>query len=87
MQHNQLYNLPDEQNIVRYAAGYVPYKLLNKYKKSKSASDSVKSYTECLMKMGVDGPEESFLAYTEEWINQIDRGGLFHISDLSFMLF
>ena len=37
--------------------------------------------------MAVDGPEESLLAYTTEWMKLIDRGGLFHISEESFLFF
>ena len=52
----------DELNIVRYAAGYVPHKLLKKHNKS----DSVKSanFADCLIKMAVSGDETSLLQYT-----------------------
>ena len=39
------------------------------------------------MKMAVEGPEESLLSYTTEWIRRIDRGNLFNISEETFMLF
>ena len=37
--------------------------------------------------MAIDRPEESLLAYTTEWMTKIDRGGLFQISEVAFLLF
>ena len=48
----------DEENILRYAAGYVPFKLLKKYEKSPSGC-----IIECLSTMAVDGEESSLLDY------------------------
>ena len=75
----------DELNIVRYAAGYVPHKLLKKH----NNSDSVKSanFAECLIKMAVSGDETSLLQYTETWTNLMNRGNLFEISDSMFLFF
>lgn len=75
----------DEENVVRFTAGYVPMKLLRKYMKSSSPTSAC--LVDCLAGMSVDGPEESLLSYTTEWSNKIDRGGLFDVSDLSFLLF
>ena len=75
----------DELNIVRYAAGYVPHKLLKKHNKS----DSVKSanFAECLIKMAVSGDETSLLQYTVTSTKLINRGNLFEISDSTFLFF
>ena len=52
----------DQENILRYAAGYVPFKLLKQYEKS-PALDSV-SMIECLSTMAVKREESSLLEYT-----------------------
>ena len=74
-----------EENIIRYAAGYVSMSLLKKYEKG--SSDKAVEYTECLSKMAVNGDESSFLAYTLEWSRAVNRGGLFEISDETYHLF
>ena len=35
----------------------------------------------------VDGPGDSFMDYTREWISKVNRGGLFETSDNAYMLF
>ena len=40
-----------------------------------------------LITYGDDGPEESLLKYTQEWVKKIDRGGLFEVSDRCYHLF
>ena len=75
----------DEENVIRYAAGFVPFKLLKRYEKSSSV-DAV-SFTECLSSLAVDGDESSLLEYTMKWTRLVNRGGLFEINDTAFMLF
>lgn len=55
----------EEENIVRYAAGYVPYALLKKHERRLSKSSAF--FVECLSGMAVNGEESSFLEYTTEW--------------------
>ena len=54
-----------EENIMRYAAGYISMSLLKKYEKE--SSEKAVEYIECLSRMAVNGDECSFLAYTQEW--------------------
>ena len=77
----------DEENVIRFIAGYIPHTILKNLKRRKSSEKKVQAFTECLLKLAVDGPEESLLAYTTEWMKLIDRGGLFHVSDESFLFF
>lgn len=49
----------DEENVIRYVAGFVPFKLLKRYEKSSSA-DAV-MFVECLSSLAVDGDESSLL--------------------------
>ena len=37
--------------------------------------------------MSRHGDDSSFLAYTTEWINAVNRGGLFLVNDTTFELF
>ncbi len=75
----------DEENILRYVAGYVPFKLLLQYEKSKAAE--AVSVVECLSGMAVNGEESDALAYTSKWIELINRGGVFEVSDTTYMFF
>ena len=74
----------EEEQIVRYAAGFVPMSLLKKHEKG-STDRSVK-FVECLSKMAVNGDESSFLSYTLEWSRTVKRGGLFEINDEAYRL-
>ena len=71
----------DEENVIRYAAGYVALKLLKKYEVS------TPEYIECLSTMAVAGDDSSLLEYTSEWTRQVNRGGLFEVNDMCFSLF
>ena len=75
----------DEENVIRYVAGFVPFKLLKRYEKSSSADAAV--FVECLSSLAVDGDESSLLEYTMKWTRLVNRGGLFKISDAGFLLF
>ena len=75
----------DEENIIQYAAGYVPMKLIKKYEKQ-SSSVAVE-YVECLSSMAVNGEESSLQEYTLEWTRKVNRGDLFEVSDETFQLF
>ena len=75
----------DEQNILRYACGYVAMKLHRRYLKQHGIKAA--TFVECLDHMEVEGPTSSLLAYTREWVDQTNRGGLFDISDAGYFLF
>ena len=75
----------DEQSIIRYAGGYVAQRLLSKYKTEDT--EKAASFVECLSHMAIDGNETSLMDYTKEWIEKINRGGLFEVKDNTFQLF
>ena len=75
----------EEDNAIRYASGFVATKLLKKYEDMKG--EKAAQFVECLSNMGSSGDDASFYRYTHEWITNIDRGGLFHISDDTFCFF
>ena len=75
----------DEENIIRYMAGYIPFKLLKFYKKKDSAEAA--DVVDFLSAMSQPGPEEDFYAYTEAWTKAISRGGIFEVSSDVFSFF
>lgn len=68
----------DEENVIRYVAGFVSFKLLKRYEKS-SSEDAV-VFVECLPSLAVDGDESSLLEYTMKWTRLVNRGGLFKLT-------
>ena len=75
----------DELKIIRYACGYVGMKLHNRF--LKQHGEKAARYVECIYQMYANGPNSSLLEYTREWVERINRGGLFDVSDEAFMLF
>ena len=70
----------DEEETLRFMAGYIPYSLLKKYEKSSSASSKAIKNILKSWKKEEDMQEESFMHYTEKWINEINIGGLFQVN-------
>ena len=75
----------DEENILRYACGYVGMKLHQRF--LKTPGEKAAQFVECLSNMHSDGPTSSLLDYTKEWVEKVNRGGLFDISDEAYRLF
>lgn len=75
----------DEENIIRYACGFVGMKLHDRF--IKQAGKKAAEFVECIDSMHVVGPASSFLDYTREWVDKINRGGLFYVSDSAYNLF
>ncbi len=64
-----------EENVIRYAAGFVGMKLHKHFSKRKD--DKAAQFIEVIDHMYVDGPGTSLLDYTREWVQKVNRGGLF----------
>ncbi|XP_033118367.1 uncharacterized protein LOC117117978 [Anneissia japonica] len=78
----------DEEEILRYTAGYVPHALLKRYLKLPNNTMAVAFATELAMwKVQEDIEECSFYKYTNSWIQRQNRGGLFIVNDKIFFLF
>lgn len=75
----------EEENAVRCASGYIALKLMKLFEKK--GDDEAAEFVDCLSGMAVTGEVSSFFAYTQEWVKAVDRGGLFQINDLGFLLF
>lgn len=73
---------PMEEATIRYVSGYIPYSLKKKYSKLKDIHTK-----EAILAVlnfwsdELDGSHETFLQYTKEWVDKVNRGGLFKVSD------
>ena len=77
--------LADEENAVRYACGFVARRLIKKIERLRGTKAS--QFRECLSSMDNRGDDSSYYQYTLEWIDSVNRGGLFVVNDDSFFLF
>jgi hypothetical protein len=75
----------EQENIIRYVAGFVPFKMLTRYKKQGTVNAA--AIVDCLADMSVPGEESSFLAYTSEWTAAVNRGGLFEVNNEAYLFF
>ena len=71
-----------EENTLRYVSGYIPYSLRQKYLKLKDRVTS-RAILSVIKFWCVDPASSSktFLQYTKEWTNNINRGGLINVTD------
>ena len=80
----------NDLNAFRYAAGYVPWKLLQKYTKPTCTHPNKQDFIVCLSSLSQkveDSVTSSYLEYTKRWLLAVDRGGLFHIHDEAYNMF
>ena len=73
----------DDESGLRYVAGYVCRKLLDKLESSSIHHKTDMILT--LMEFGGKGLESEHAS--EEWMKALDRGGLWHVTDEVFYLF
>ena len=75
-----------EENTLRYVSEYIPYSLRQKYLKLKDGVTS-RAILSVIEFWCVDPASSSktFLQYTEEWTNKINRGGLINVTDEFYM--
>ena len=69
--------------MLRYVAGYVCRKIIAKLESSSCFNRD--DLILCVHNMRSDGGQENNMG--EDWVNAIDRGGLWHVTDLSYDLF
>lgn len=53
----------------------------------KVPGEKAAQFVECLDHMKGDGTSSSLLNYTKEWVDKVNRGGLFEVPDETFALF
>lgn len=72
-----------EENALRYVAGYVCRKVHERLQSSTSKDKAVMIL--CLTDM--NGGDEDSLKHTDAWLNTINRGGLWQVTDEVYQLF
>ena len=81
----------EEQQVMRYVAGYIIYSLIGKYKKicRTNSNQCVSAAMEFLCSFKSNGDSsikcESFLGYTRKWTELVNRGGLIEVNDNLFI--
>ena len=77
-----------EQQALRYVAGYIPYALTRHFKKFNKNTAAVVFVTvlESWGQKTKGITASSFLQFTQEWVNLVDRGGLIKVHDV-FLFF
>ena len=75
-----------EQKALRYVAGYVPVQLRKKLERS--SHPLKEEFILCLWDMCEDDTSsDDFLSYTRSWVERVNRGGLFLVNDMAYLLF
>ena len=69
----------EEENTLRYVSGYVCHKV-----QQKIGASNLKTKEQLCVELS--GDEDSDRG-TEEWTNTIDRGGLWHVNDNTYIVF
>ena len=77
----------EEEQVLRYVAGYIPFSLHQKYKKQ--TNKTAIYFCEIMRKWRAcnTDTEKTFLEYTNDWIRRQNRGGLFHVGDDVYIFF
>uniref|UniRef100_A0A1X7UUF6 Uncharacterized protein n=1 Tax=Amphimedon queenslandica TaxID=400682 RepID=A0A1X7UUF6_AMPQE len=74
----------DEENALCYVAGFIIRSLIKK----NSHSPQNKDIVVCLNNLTTeDDDHDDYLSYTKAWIEKINRGGLYIISDDVYLVF
>lgn len=74
-----------EKNVIMYICGYIPVSLINRYEKRMGAKYA--SYVQCLLNMAVGKNEDTFYEYARQWLENVNRGGAFQVSDEVYNFF
>jgi len=76
----------NENAALRYVAGYICRHLRKKIQRSRGDAKSKEEMMMCLMQL-VRNKETEEHRTDEDWTNLMDRGGLFHVKEITFQLF
>lgn len=78
----------EEEEVLRYVAGYLPYALLKRYRKKDG--DEAKEMAEVVQSWKASEDKnnaKTFLEYSNNWIDAQNRGGLFVVNDDAYLFF
>ncbi|XP_071854441.1 uncharacterized protein [Apostichopus japonicus] len=78
----------NEEQALRYCSGYIPAKLLKRYKCLKN-NQTAAAFVKVLESWGENSVEDAptFVAYTKVWLEKQNRGGLFVVKDNVYLFF
>ena len=77
----------EEEKVLRYVSGYVPYAILKRLRKQTNEMANVFCKFLDTWEVKGSGYSKTFLEYTREWIDSQNRGGLFKVSDNVYLFF
>ena len=74
---------PQEEKVLRYVAGFIPFSIGKKYRnRNSTVSQAIMMLLESWKAVDDDrNCAPSFLDYTNSWCDKINRGGLFLVND------
>ena len=75
----------EDANAIHYTAGYVCRKTYNKIQCSNLPAKT--ELTKCVMGLLKDNEEEAVASSAADWVNEVDRGGLWKVQEGTYMLF
>ena len=74
-----------EENAIHYAGSYFIKKIIKFIQKTAKYDGCIDALISLVLDdVSSHRAEESFLKYTQTWLDSTDRGGLYHISNLLF---
>ena len=74
----------EDANVIRYAAGYICRKVYDKIQKLSQSNKP--QLMKCVMELLEEDGAVPFTA-SADWVNEVDRGGLWHVREGTYMLF
>ena len=75
----------DDANIINYAAGYVCRKIHSSIHRSSRPDQA--ELLRCVKALLKEDDEEEAVSLSAAWVNEVDRGGLWHVREGTYMLF
>ena len=73
----------EDVNVIRFAAGYVCRKVYTKVNNSRHPNKE--ELLSCIMELVERGDVEP--SSSTDWVREVDRGGLWHVNESTYMLF
>ena len=75
----------DDANVINYAAGYVCRKIHRSIHRSSKPDQA--ELLRCVKALLKEDDDEEAASLSAAWVNEVDRGGLWHVREGTYMLF
>ena len=75
----------DDANVINYASGYVCRKIYNSIHRSSRPDQA--ELLHCVKALLKEEDDEEAASLSATWVNEVDRGGLWHVREGTYMLF